>query len=163
MIAQGLLAAGAVALIAGGLALQAAGYPGPPVLHYGGVEYGPPVPPAPARLPDLTWRVDTLGRITAYNAVSGQTDSTPTVASCGPLSAAPARVVAVSRDLFFDDQGRKRCGAEIAVVYADGRVVLGVVWDTMAARYENTADVLMDSVVDAKNHGVATGELHWID
>lgn len=119
-------------------------------------------PPAPAPV-SLTWKVAHLDRITAYNAVAAQTDNDPLVASCGSISAAPGRVIAVSRDLFFDRQGRKRCGAEIAVVYADGRVVLGVVWDTMNKRYKNTADILMDTVRNAKNHGVQAGQIHFLD
>lgn len=124
-----------------------------------------PRPPAPP-----TWDADAaaypavaLHRITAYNAHASQTDSTPTVASCGPLSAAPGRVIAVSRDLLYTPDGRKRCGQEIAIEYADGRIITGVIWDTMNRRYRGAADVLMPTYEQARQHGVQAGHLIMLD
>lgn len=97
--------------------------------------------------------------VTAYNAVAWQTDSTPWLASCGRLDAAPGPVLAVSRDLFYKG-GRKRCGETIVVTLRD-RVIVGVVWDTMAARYKSRVDVLMGTVGEARKFGVQKGHLLW--
>lgn len=127
----------------------------------------PPVAAAPvAAVWDhvaATYPASRLQRITAYNALASQTDSTPTVASCGPLADAPGRVVAVSRDLLYTPDGRKRCGQEVAVVYDDGSIVVGVIWDTMHGRYRAAADILVGTRAEAVQHGVATGHLIMLD
>lgn len=110
-----------------------------------------------------TYPATALRRITAYNSLAAQTDSTPTVGSCGPLADAPGRVVAVSRDLLYTPDGHKRCGQEVAVVYADGHVVVGVIWDTMHRRYRAAADILYSTRAEAVQHGVSSGHLIMLD
>ena len=90
-----------------------------------------------------------LNRLTAYNPVARQTDADPMVSSCGPNR--PDQL-ALSRDLFFDTEGRKHlCGAKVMlfVVDPDTNLVEGVqervVWDTMHSRYEDTGDVYLDT------------------
>lgn len=83
-----------------------------------------------------------LHRVSAYNPVPRQTWGDPTVSSCGPNR---ENQIAVSRDLFFDDEGRKHlCGASVTVITERGEVFEDyVIWDTMNPRYSNTADILM--------------------
>lgn len=84
---------------------------------------------------------------TYYWAVPGQTDTTPRIASCGPLDAARLhpgwRIVALSRDLFFRENGRKRCGEIVFLKLETGHVIYGVVWDTMAKRFRRRIDILV--------------------
>ena len=46
----------------------------------------------------------TMKRISAYNPVPRQTTADPSTSSCGPTL---PRQIAVSRDYFFDENGRK--------------------------------------------------------
>lgn len=98
----------------------------------------------------------TFSRVTAYNAVPEQTDGDPSMSSCGPT--VPGQI-AVSRDLLFDHEGRKHmCGRTGTLVTEDGRRFEGVVInDTMAARFTNTADILMDDYHEAVAFGVQQG------
>lgn len=98
-----------------------------------------------------------LRRVTAYNATHAQTDATPHIASCGLNR---DNQIAVSRDILFAT-GNKRdmCGVKVKIILDDGTVITGVIWDTMNARYTNTADILMTDYTAAKNFGVATGIL----
>jgi len=105
-----------------------------------------------------------LHRVTAYNPLPYQTDEDPYTSSCGPNR--PDQI-AVSRDLFFDEHGRKHlCGVEVTlIVYdSDGQVeaILNrVIWDTMNPRYNLTADVYLDhhDVDEALAWGVKRGAL----
>lgn len=105
-----------------------------------------------------------LRRVTAYNPLPSQTDADPHTSSCGPNR--PDQI-ALSRDLFFDANGRKHlCGAKVKVIiYApDGSVedvMTRVVWDTMASRFTNTADIYLDhtDVEEALVWGVKRGAL----
>jgi len=85
--------------------------------------------------------------VTYYWAVPRQTDATPHVASCGPLDAVRLRpgwrIVALSRDLFFRADGRKRCGEVVFLKLETGHTVHGIVWDTMARRFRRRADILV--------------------
>lgn len=94
-------------------------------------------------------------RVTYYNAVPGQTDSTPNVSACGPNL---ERQVAVSRDLFRRDL---HCG-DVVKVWLDGEGYLGefVVWDTMAARFTRTLDILTET---SYAWGKTTGHLIVVD
>ena len=91
-----------------------------------------------------------IQRLTYYEAVPEQTDSTPGIAACGPNI---GNQLAVSRDLFRDEL---QCG-DVVEVFAWGSS-LGeyVVWDTMARRWRRTADIL---VVDDPPIGLASGHL----
>ena len=97
-----------------------------------------------------------LNRITAYNAVAGQTDATPHISSCGPTL---ANQIAVSQDLFFAGRAKHLCGKRAVIVTADGREFEGVINDTMNRRYKNSADILFQSYGDAKKFGVSEGYL----
>lgn len=87
-----------------------------------------------------------LGRVTAYNPVPRQTQGDPLVSSCGPNL---ENQIALSRDLFFDEAGRKYlCGQPVLLVVVDPvsgevhDVRETVVFDTMHPRFERAADVL---------------------
>ena len=129
-----------------------------------------PAPPAPPpeweetvysaqNLPILETYQGIPVTVTAYNAVPEQTDSDPHIASCGPLAAVQGPVVALSRDLFFRD-GRKQCG-DLVIVQVGEVTIVATVWDTMAARFTNRVDVLMDTVGEAKQWGKQSGYLLW--
>jgi hypothetical protein len=138
--------------------------PTPAPVAVGAVQdYPRPYVAAPWDDAAATYPATRLQRITAYNALASQTDSTPTLASCGRLADAPGHVVAVSRDLLYTPDGRKRCGQEVAVVYDDGTIVLGVIWDTMNRRYRAAADILLPTRAEALQHGVQTGHLIMLD
>lgn len=83
--------------------------------------------------------------ITYYHPVVWQTDSDPSTASCGPIDEAPLmlgdKIVALSRDLFFDKNGSKRCGERVAVITEHG-IIWGIVWDTMNSRFIRRVDVM---------------------
>lgn len=91
-------------------------------------------------------------RVTYYNAVEWQTDSTPHVSACGPNR---VNQVAVSRDLF---ESELHCG-DVISVFLDGEGYVGdfVVWDTTNARFEGTLDILTEgSYAWGKTSGHAT-------
>ncbi|MHB1532349.1 hypothetical protein [Acidithiobacillus sp.] len=100
-----------------------------------------------------------LQRVTAYNAVPEQTSSDPDIAACGPNR--PDQI-ALSQDLFFRKNGSNRCGEPVAIVLRSGRVIRGVVWDTMNPRYHMAADILMGSISKALDFGVKEAELHFL-
>lgn len=101
-----------------------------------------------------------LIRISAYNPVPGQTWGDPNVSSCGPNL---EKQIAVSRDLFFDEHGKKHlCGVRVTVITDRGEEFQDyVIWDTMNPRYTNTADILIPEVDESKAFafGVTTGQL----
>lgn len=103
----------------------------------------------------------TLDRVSVYNAVPRQTAGDPTVSSCG---ANLPRQIAVSRDLFFDSEGRKHlCGTVVSVITDRGEVFEDyVIWDTMAPRFTNTADILWHNNDEGEAYafGITTGQLH---
>lgn len=120
-----------------------------------------PDPPAAVESPAMR-----INRVSFYSAERSQTDADPQTASCG-RNLAPYVQVAVSRDLFYGPDGRKRCGARVRLVLDDGTQIEGVVWDTTAAwvhrRYGPTVDVLVPSRQEALRRGLARGNLYWID
>ena len=100
-----------------------------------------------------------LRRVTAYNALPGQTSGNPDIAACGTNR---PNQVALSQDLFFLKDGGNRCGESIDIVLRSGRVIHGVVWDTMNSRYHMAADILMGSVQRAMDFGVKQAKLRFI-
>jgi len=80
-----------------------------------------------------------IHRITHYQAVVGQTDSTPNISSCGPNR---PNQVAVSRDLMGTVV---ECGTEV-MLYSEEDGYLGtfVVWDLTNKRFRSTIDVLTE-------------------
>lgn len=103
-------------------------------------------------------------RISAYNPVPRQTDGNPDISSCGPNL---PRQIAVSRDLFFDENGRKHlCGRMASVITDRGEVFRDyVIWDTMNPRYSRTIDVMFDTRDEsvAWSFGVTKGVLIMYD
>lgn len=103
--------------------------------------------------------------ITYYHPVVWQTDDDPSTASCGPLKDAPLmpsdRIVALSRDLFFDKNGSKRCGERVAIIL-DGEIIWGVVWDTMNSRFIRRVDI-MYSPGSRPKWGITKGRLFSMD
>lgn len=93
-----------------------------------------------------------LTRISAYNAVAGQTDATPTIGACGRL---PRNAVGISRDLLKVFP----CGTWVKVTSASGRTYVGVVADTMNARYSRAVDLLVPTRNEAIRLGVSTGRI----
>lgn len=112
--------------------------------------------------PDDLWEID---RLTAYNAVPEQTDEDPDIAACGPLEHAQLPVIAVSRDKFLAPDGSKpHCGRQALVIAWDhtNQIVLQerrVIYDTMADRFQNTADLLLPGTdpTNANHWGVKQG------
>ena len=100
--------------------------------------------------------------VTYYHPVPWQTDSRPWEASCGRLSDAPGQVVALSRDLFFREDGSKRCGEKVFIRLESGEVIFGVVWDTMNARFKRRVDVLYPPG-NRPTWGKTKGLLFWED
>lgn len=100
-----------------------------------------------------------LHRVSAYNAVSWQTNGDPGMSACGPTR---PHQIALSQDLFFRKNGSNRCGEHVEIALGDGQVIHGVVWDTMNPRYHMAADVLMASVQQAIDFGVHHAELRAI-
>jgi hypothetical protein len=90
----------------------------------------------------LNYETLPVRRISAYNPVPRQTQGDPNVSSCGPNL---ERQIAVSRDLFFDEHGRKHlCGTRVTVVTDRGEVFSDyVIWDTMNPRFRNTVDIML--------------------
>lgn len=101
-----------------------------------------------------------LTRVTAYNAVSSQTNSNPQMSACGFTR--PDQI-ALSQDLFMRKKGGNRCGEEIDIILRSGKVIHGVVWDTMNPRYHMAADILMVSAHEAINFGVKTAHLRFVN
>lgn len=108
-----------------------------------------------------------LKRLTAYNAVAWQTNSRPFESSCGLNQ--PDQL-AVSRDLFFDEHGRKHlCGQRVKLLIIDPltREVIDiqerVIWDTMNSRFQQTGDVLLEDLAEARQFGVRQGLLVFVD
>ena len=99
-----------------------------------------------------------LSRITAYNAVTHQTDADPHISSCGVNK---TRQIAISRDLFFDSNGSKYlCGVRATIITSDGHVFTNyVIWDTMNERFSETADVLFIDESEAIEFGAKEGFL----
>lgn len=101
-----------------------------------------------------------LIRISAYNPVPRQTDGDHTISSCGPNI---ENQIAVSRDLFFDEYGRKHlCGTVVTVITDRGEEFGNyIIWDTMNPRYTQTADIMLphDDESLAFAFGVTTGQL----
>lgn len=100
-----------------------------------------------------------LRRLTAYNALPDQTSSDPDIAACGPNR---PNQIALSQDLFFLKNGGNRCGEHIDIILHSGRVIHGVVWDTMNSRYHMAADILMGSVQRAMDFGVKQAKLRFV-
>jgi hypothetical protein len=100
-----------------------------------------------------------LRRLTAYNALPDQTSSDPDIAACGPNR---PNQIALSQDLFFLKNGSNRCGEHIDIILHSGRVIHGVVWDTMNSRYHMAADILMGSVQRAMDFGVKQAKLRFV-
>jgi hypothetical protein len=99
-----------------------------------------------------------IQRISAYNPVPRQTDGDPSISSCGPNK---PNQIAVSRDMFFDENGRKHlCGTIVTVFTERGEVFENyVIWDTMNSRYSNTVDIMIPSTDEslAFSFGVTSG------
>lgn len=100
-----------------------------------------------------------LRRLTAYNALPDQTSSDPDIAACGPNR---PNQIALSQDLFFLKNGGNRCGEHIDIILHSGRVIHGIVWDTMNSRYHMAADILMGSVQRAMDFGVKQAKLRFV-
>lgn len=105
-------------------------------------------------------------RVTYYNLVPGQTDDTPWLGSCGyywewEAKLRPGeRLVALSRDLFFDNRGRKLCGKRVVIEVLGERFV-GVVWDTMHSRFGQSVDIAMPPG-ERWGRGAAPGTMFWL-
>lgn len=84
----------------------------------------------------------------AYNAVPGQTDSSPEISRCGKNR---VNQVALSQDLWATGF---RCGEAVLV---NGRRY--VVWDAMAAFHRNSVDVLVGTLEEARRIGKRTAVL----
>lgn len=101
-----------------------------------------------------------VSRISAYNPVPRQTWGDPNVSSCGPNL---EKQIAVSRDLFFNENGEKHlCGRSVSIVTDRGEVFSDyVIWDTMAPRFTNTVDIMIpnENEEEAFAFGVTTGVL----
>lgn len=105
----------------------------------------------------LEYQMINLRRITAYNAVSSQTDASPDISSCGRNI---KNQIAVSQDIFFDSYGRKHlCGVEAYLVLHSGETYKVVIYDTMNVRYTESADLLLDDYQQARIFGVRSGYL----
>lgn len=102
-----------------------------------------------------------VDRISFYNPVYWQTDGDPHISSCGPNV---ENQIALSRDLFFDENGYKHlCGARVTIITDDGNVFENyVVWDTMNPRFTNTVDIMLPHTdhTEAFNLGVTSGVLY---
>lgn len=128
--------------------------------------YGPRVIPIPEINVTIIEDEDIIDiqRISFYNPVVWQTDGDPSVSSCGPNV---TNQIAVSQDLFFDDNGVKHlCGKTVTIVTHDGMVFDDyVIWDTMNPRFTNTVDIMLphtDYMV-AMELGITAGILYIHD
>ncbi|WP_308389143.1 hypothetical protein [Acidithiobacillus sp. AMEEHan] len=97
-----------------------------------------------------------LHRVSAYNAVSWQTNSDPAMSACGPTR---PNQIALSPDLFFRSNGSNRCGEHVEILLSSGQIVHGIVWDVMNPRYQMAADILMSTIQQAVDFGVQRAEL----
>ena len=91
---------------------------------------------------------------TAYNAVPGQTDSSPHIMASNNTSYIGA--LAVSRDL-INEYGLKF--GDIIIIKGMG---MFIVQDTMNARYTKRIDILFPTVRAAKRFGQQKVEIFWI-
>jgi 3D (Asp-Asp-Asp) domain-containing protein len=98
-----------------------------------------------------------LSRITYYNAVPEQTDDDPEMSACGPTMDGQ---IAVSRDLF---KVVLPCGTRVQLIVNDVYEGEFIVWDTMARRWTETADVLMPLGSIPSWGGLASGYLIVLD
>ncbi len=100
-------------------------------------------------IPILRKKVDTM---TAYVPEDRrQTDSDPEHAACGKYEHIVKRginILAVSRDIFFDEHLREMigkyrplCGLPAVVRLKGGKEIKGIIMDTMNERYKNRADL----------------------
>lgn len=110
--------------------------------------------------PEPIYVVIPLIRISAYNPVPRQTWGDHTISSCGPNI---ENQIAVSRDLFFDENGRKHlCGTVVTVITDRGEEFGNyIIWDTMNPRYTQTADIMLPHADEAQAFafGITTGQL----
>lgn len=104
-----------------------------------------------------------LQRVSFYNLVPEQTSPDPSTSSCAKTV---ERQIAVSQDLFFDDNRRKHlCGARVTVITDNGHVFENYVLnDTTHSRYRLTADVVYpgtspEDIQAALAMGISTGTL----
>lgn len=106
--------------------------------------------PTPKPIASITPIIETP-RITYYQAVWWQTDSTPNVSSCGPNL---EKQVAVSQDLMGSVVD---CGS-VVQVWSDTLGFLGeyTVWDVTNKRFSSTVDILVE---DAPSWGKTSGYL----
>jgi 3D (Asp-Asp-Asp) domain-containing protein len=109
------------------------------------------LPPAFPQVHAAGSKTYTLKRVSHYNAVRAQTDSTPHISACGPTRKGQ---IALSRDLLR----KVGCGARVRVTVR-GKSHVYVVNDTMNARYNRTADILVSGVSRARALGVTSGKL----
>jgi len=93
-----------------------------------------------------------LVKATAYNAMPGQTDDTPTICAWGD-KVRPG-IIAVSRDL--EKQGLTR-GREVNIQGFGKMVVL----DRMHKRKKNQIDIFMETYEDAIEFGVKELKITW--
>jgi hypothetical protein len=118
--------------------------------------------PIPEPIININRNPFNITRISAYNPVPRQTQGNPNVSSCGPNL---ERQIAVSRDLFFDEQGRKHlCGTRVTVVTDRGEVFADyVIWDTMNPRFRNTVDIMLPHTNEAEAFafGVTSGVVYF--
>ncbi len=100
-------------------------------------------------MPILRRKID---YITAYVPEdTRQTDPDPEHAACGKYEHIVKKginILAVSRDIFFDEKLRKMlgkykplCGLPAVVKLKDGSEIKGIIMDTMNPRYKNMADL----------------------
>lgn len=109
------------------------------------------LPPAFPQVQAAGPKTYTLKRVSHYNAVRAQTDSTPHISACGPTRKGQ---IALSRDLLR----QVGCGARVRVTVR-GKSHVYVVNDTMNVRYRRTADILVSGVSRARALGVTSGKL----
>ena len=98
--------------------------------------------------------------VTHAQHVEAQTDSTPWIGSCGLMSGAHGEV-AVSRDLFFREDGSKRCGEKI-VLKIGKSIGVYTILDTMAKSVRGKpliryVDIYIQNDVDAMALGKKRG------
>ncbi len=97
-----------------------------------------------------------LVTVTAYNSVTSQTDSQPSIGAWGDRLKPGMRVVAVSPDLL--DEGLTR-RTELSIDGLEGRYV---VLDRTHQRFRRRVDVYMGVDVEAaRQFGVKQLRIHW--
>lgn len=99
--------------------------------------------------------------VTYYQALPGQTDADFSTAACGP-NLEPWVQVAVSRDLFYDALGNKRCGQQVRLHFSNGQQIVGVINDTMNPRFSKRIDVLVANHENALAYGRKVARLEWM-